>query len=413
MRETNTETELRAAFDRDTARLRTRGDFEHKVRERIRARQRAYRTRLATLSALGVVLAIAAGVVIVRDDGSNTLETQGSPTSATIQVTAQQLAAATVTELATPPSNLLPFFKLFAIENGFVLWGVRDPSTLQVTAARYSALDNKWTTFAFPTMSRPPSEAALDISVVSTGTELLVLGRENFALDLSTGKWRQLPEMPRPFSSSAFAFWTGKQAVVIGESSSPAGKQFVGQAFDPIANSWRAIAAPPDKHRVSYSPTVNSGAVMWTGKEALVVAFPDGTSSSSPYPYFVYDPATDQWRAEPSPLDGGMPETGATDGRKAYWIYQFTIAAGFDLETGQRIEIPPVPLSARGEIQLVLFGGQLVRLDGATLIVFDASTNQWISGPAVPGKTAVVDGNALYAIEFSSTNPRLTRVQPG
>ena len=143
MRETNTETELRAAFARETARLPIRGNFEHKVRERIRARQRDHRNRVVTLSALCAVLAIAAGVVIARADDSNTVRTQGPPSSATIQVTAQQLAAATVTELATPPSNLIPFFKLFATEGGFVLWGVRDPSTLQVTAARYSALDKQ------------------------------------------------------------------------------------------------------------------------------------------------------------------------------------------------------------------------------------------------------------------------------
>ena len=108
-----------------------------------------------------------------------------------------------------------------------------------------------------------------------------------------------------------------------------------------------------------------------------------------------------------------MPETGATDGRKAYWVHRLTVATGLVLETGQRIEIPPVPLPARAESRLVLFGGQLVSLDGSTLVVFDDAINQWISGPAVPGNTAVVDGNDLYVIEFSTTNPRLTRVQPG
>jgi hypothetical protein len=410
MRDNNTETELRAAFARETARLPIPGNFEHKVRERIRARQRDHRNRVIRLSALSATLAIAAAVVIARADDTNTVQTLGPPSSATIQVTAQQLAASTVTELATPPSNIIPGFKLFTTERGLVLWGIRDFATGQVTAARYSAQDNRWTTMESPAMSQPPSESGADVSVVSTGTELLVLGRENLALDLLTGKWRPVAEMPRPVLSVAFAFWTGKEAVILGTSTSPTGTQFVGHAFDPIANSWRAIAAPPENIRVMNSFLGTSGAVLWTGKEALVFGIRDAPLTVL---FFIYDPATDQWRAEPSPLDGDRPETGATDGRTAYWVHRLTVATGLVLETGQRIEIPPVPLPDRAESRLVLFGGQLVSLDGSTLVVFDDAINQWISGPAVPGNTAVVDGNDLYVIEFSTTNPRLTRVQPG
>ena len=59
--------------------------------------------------------------------------------------------------------------------------------------------DDSWTTLYFPTMWRVPDDMSTGIAVVSTGSELLVLGRENLALDLSTGKWRSLAEMPFEF----------------------------------------------------------------------------------------------------------------------------------------------------------------------------------------------------------------------
>ncbi|MEO8692915.1 MAG: hypothetical protein ABI658_05325 [Acidimicrobiales bacterium] len=326
---------------------------------------------------------------------------------------AQRLAVASVTELATPPNGLIPGSKLFATERGLVLWGVRDSASGQVTAARYSVQDNKWTRLDFPTMSRPPNESGLDVSVVATGTELLILGRENLSLDLSTGKWHQVAEMPRPFPTSAFAFWTGSQAVVIGGSTPPAPAEtpFVGQAFDPIANSWRAIATPPEKIRL-VNGSLTSGAVLWTGKEALVFASRDDVTTPSTVLFLTYDPATDKWRVESSPLDGGMPETGATDGRTAYWVHKLTAAAGLDLDTRQRIEVPSLPI--QNESRLALVDGQLVGLYGsAPLVVFDAGTKHWLGGSSISGKIAVVDGRTLYVIDNSNAKPRFSRVISG
>jgi hypothetical protein len=369
------------------------------------------------LLAIGVAVAVVVVAVTLAtrgDSGRRGLDTIAPPPQ---PLTAQQLVSATVTELAPPPSGLTFGIQLFAIEGGLVLWGVRDPTSHQVTAVRYSMQDNTWTTLEFPTMSRVPDDVNSGISVVSTGTELLVLGRENLALDLSTGKWRPLAEMPRPFPSAAFAFWTGREAVVIGDAvigdaSSAVRTAFVGQAFDPVANKWRPIAEPPQKIRVIKS-SLNPGAVLWTGTEALVYGvLADGTKGpggGDKTSYFIYQPATNRWREEPSPFNGLMPDVGVSDSHTAYWA-RFGDVVGFALDTGQRISRPP--LYGRTNSQLVVVGTQLVNLDGTTLGVFDPATNKWIPGPKVTGRTAVVDANTIYVIEPSNPKPQLSRVQP-
>ncbi len=398
-----------------------------------RGSRRAPRKRLAVI-AVGLAVAVLAVFTVTRIDNDNRgLDTIAPAPATTLDtqqgaVTAQQLATATVTELATLPSSVYAGFKLFPAENGFVLWGVLNSERSQVTAARYSAADDKWTTFAFPAMSKPPNESGSDTAVVFTGTALLVLGRDNLALDLSTGSWHSLPEMPRPLPATTFAFWTGKEAVVMGGTSSATGTAFVGQAFDPIANTWRSITAPPEKVKVTNSGVHSSteGSVLWTGKQALVFGLrDDGTSGcgvssvtpptgpacpSSTFLFFTYDPATDQWRAVPSPLDEvAVPGEGVTDGRTAYWNQSFNLVAGLALDTGQHIRTPALTAD---DPRLALVGGQLVSLDGSTLTVFDAATNRWINGPEVPGDSAVADGRDLYVIDHARTETRLTRVRP-
>lgn len=375
-----------------------------------RGRRRAPRKRLAVI-AVGVAVAVVAVFTVTRIDRDNQGLDTIAPAPAPAAVTAQQLATATVTKLATLPSNIFPGFKLFATGDGFVLWGVRDETNGLVTAARYSAENDKWTTFAFPSMSGRPYASGSDTLVVLTGTELLVLGRENLALDLSTGSWRSLPEMLPPFPNNGFAFWTGKEAVVIG---APAeGSAFVGQALDPIANTWRSITAPPEKIKVMNSGVSGpfAASVLWTGKEALVFGIRDDGASTATFLFLIYDPLTDEWRAAPSPLDENFPpEEGVTDGRTAYWNQSLNAVAGLALDTGQRIEIPALTAP---HPRLALVGGQLVSLDGSTLMVFDAATNRWINGPEVAGNSAVVDGRDLYVIDRSNTQARLTRVHPG
>jgi hypothetical protein len=126
--------------------------------------------------------------------------------------------------------------------------------------------------------------------------------------------------------------------------------------------------------------------------------------------YFTYQPATNQWREEPSPFDVLTPETGATDGRTAYWA-RFNDVVGLALDTGQRIDVPPL-YGRNLDERLVVVGNQLVNLDGTILKVFDPATNKWIPGPKVTGRTAVVDANNVYVIEPSNPKPQLSRVQP-
>ena len=402
-----------------------------RIQARAPRRPPSKRRAVLVIGVAAVVVVVAVAVaVLARGDGDRGLDTIAPGPTASVTtagptasvttarptgeaLTAQQLVSATVTELATPPSNLIYGFQLFAIDHGLLLWGIRDPTSHQVTAARYSMQDDTWTTLDFPTMSSVPDDLSSGISVVSTGTELLLLGRENLALDLSTGKWRPLAEMPRPFPTTAFAFWTGREAVVIGGASSPGATEFVGQAFDPATNRWRPIAVPPQKIKVINS-SLSAGAVLWTGTEALVYGIRDdgltGPGGGSKTEYFIYDPPTDSWRSEASPLGGFMPEAGATDSRTAYWA-RFGDVVGLALDTGQRIDISP--LYGRTDSQLVVVGNQLVNLDGTTLSVFDPATKKWIPGPLVAGRTAVVHGKTIYVVERSNPNLQLSRVATG
>ena len=86
-----------------------------------RGSRRAPRKRLAVI-AVGLAAAVVAVFAVTRIDRDNRgLDTIAPATSVGTQpaaVTAQQLATATVTELAALPSSVYAGFKLFPTENG-------------------------------------------------------------------------------------------------------------------------------------------------------------------------------------------------------------------------------------------------------------------------------------------------------
>jgi len=133
--------------------------------------------------------------------------------------------------------------------------------------------------------------------VVWTGSEVVVWGGEKpsegawhadgAAFDPVTGIWRELADTPLASRSEHVAVWTGEEVLVccgriVGAGASAA-------AYDPEADQWREISAPP------ISPAFAEA--IWTGEEMLVFG---GVGRGGGMIHLVgavaYNSVTDSWR---------------------------------------------------------------------------------------------------------------------
>jgi hypothetical protein len=114
--------------------------------------------------------------------------------------------------------------------------------------------------------------------------------------------------------AGSIQLWTGKELVVIQRDSAafgPEAELHRPWAFDPAANTWRALPAPPwcGTKCVFYAPHQGGDAVFaaWTGKE--IVVSDEGAVGTA-----ALDPATGTWRKLPAPpFAPELPATVATD----------------------------------------------------------------------------------------------------
>jgi hypothetical protein len=83
--------------------------------------------------------------------------------------------------------------------------------------------------------------------------------------------------------------WTGTEVLAVGGSSSN-GPVLGGAAYDPAANRWRSVSAPPDPVDVS------DATATWTGRLLVVARGPSRVQ--------VYDPAGDKWSVMPGLSEG-------------------------------------------------------------------------------------------------------------
>jgi hypothetical protein len=127
--------------------------------------------------------------------------------------------------------------------------------------------------------------------VVWTGDELVVWGGEGDADAVDTGAaydpitetWRAIAPAPIPPRSDHIAVWMDGEMFVCCGGVDPASPN---AAYDPAADSWRLLAGQPELQPVR-------GALgRWTGSTVVVR---DGTDGR----VFTYDPTNDQW------FDGG------------------------------------------------------------------------------------------------------------
>ena len=134
----------------------------------------------------------------------------------------------------------------------------------------------------------PPGHGALP-PAVWTGHEFLFVGTivdqgplVSLAFDADTRAWRTIATPPATIGEHAVTVWTGTELVVCcGLSLDGSGAA----AYDPAANHWRALPAPPVH---GYATAV------WTGTDVIVVAA-DGVAS--------FDPAHAVWTTLPMPTE--------------------------------------------------------------------------------------------------------------
>jgi hypothetical protein len=149
--------------------------------------------------------------------------------------------------------------------------------------------------------ARPDSGEPLDF----------VAARDGAAYDPEADTWRAISRAPIPGGVGYSAIWTGEEMIVWGDASPIGrGKRTAGAAYHPDTDRWRIIADAPLAPRAGHL-------AVWTGKEMIVwggflTAYEreryDGEGAA-------YDPATDSWRMLPSaPLPAGYDAMGGWTG---------------------------------------------------------------------------------------------------
>ena len=199
--------------------------------------------------------------------------------------------------------------------------------------------------------------------VVWTGREAIGWGGgccgdawgDGLAYDPGTNAYRHFARSPLAPSQGPLGAWTGHQLVVVVSGFSPDGKPYPARlaraaAYDPAADTWRRLAAPPAAD-LRYG-----GTAAWDGRELLVLGKGSGRSNTA----MAYNLAANRWRRLAPPPRALTPVG-------AFW-------------TGSRL--------------LVLGGGEALRA-----LAYDPKADRWSSLPRIPvlgsGQTAAWTGHQL------------------
>lgn len=148
-----------------------------------------------------------------------------------------------------------------------------------------------------------PLSAREAAASVWTGTELLVWGggaggqvdsrtfADGAAYDPAADTWREMAPSPLTARARAAAVWTGTEMLVWGGSSTAHGADDLldGAAYDPVADTWRAIAAAPEGMGRSFASAV------WTEGRMVVGGGTDAVTTGTSENVLVYDSQRDAW----------------------------------------------------------------------------------------------------------------------
>ena len=119
----------------------------------------------------------------------------------------------------------------------------------------------------------------------------------------AAGNWRALPNAPEAIAAGRTTVWTGSEMIVTGIKLDANGTFInsteVAEAYNPGANTWRLLPAPPKTENYCRRSAA------WTGEEMLVW----GCELTA------YNPASNQWRRLPERAD--PPRDRRLDGPRA------------------------------------------------------------------------------------------------
>jgi hypothetical protein len=160
------------------------------------------------------------------------------------------------------------------------------------------------------------------------------------AQQLAGGRWTQIPLAPIRLCD-ALALWAGRDLIVVEHGYPPC--RPAAAAYDPMANTWRAIAAPPGFIGHGQGPVAG-----WGGGRLLLVMPMTGAA-------VTWSAATGRWHRIASVPAAGAVSVSWTGSR--FLVITLTrIAANrgtagtFALRGGQWTRLPSLPQPARGQI---------------------------------------------------------------
>lgn len=278
--------------------------------------------------------------------------------------------------------------------------GQPDPetSTTMSTASTSTTLPEQTTTTAvqatgpWSVAGDHPTVGRVFPIVVWTGTEVVVWGGEKpsegdwhadgAAYNPATGTWRDLADSPLSARSEHAAAWTGEEIIICcgrieGSGSSAA-------AYDPQADEWREIPAPP------ISPAFAEA--VWTGEEMIVFGGVGGGGTSNLVGAAAYNPTTDSWRRL-ADLPYGLERTAdATMGDGVIYAWPSPSQGSspgpleYDIASDTWSPLPTPPAPAPSSPSLVWTGDRLFAYgagsdaDGNVLgiaVTFDPTDQSW------------------------------------
>jgi len=236
------------------------------------------------------------------------------------------------------------------------------PSSSGDSAQQRPEIGSEWA----PLPEGPADGRSFAVSVW-TGTELIIWGGETesettwandgAALNPESGQWRTLADSPLSPRSEHVAVWADDEMIICcGRDASGDGK--AAAAYDPVADSWRELAAPPFE--------ANFAAAAWTGSEMIVVGGSNFAGAAA------YEPSSDTWSmlAEPPSTIERQADIAWTGEQLVVWARESTGAAGliYDRAGNEWRQLPPLPA------ELAVSRGSM-SWTGTDIVVWGATAN--------------------------------------
>ncbi len=135
-----------------------------------------------------------------------------------------------------------------------------------------------------------------------TGSEILFWGVEtahgtaSLAFDPASGTWRTIADPPHDPDWGGVSVWTGSELILWGGGDRGSATMTEGAAYDPATDVWSSIADAP--------VGLNLASATWDGTEMVVVGSDiDHGNHATAWTALAeaYDPAADSWRELPAP----------------------------------------------------------------------------------------------------------------